>query len=58
MLCFRPGDLDDFYEDQIASDSVGFQVDRVKHAEPGEAKVRLTVYNKATGKVGTATRVA
>ncbi|ESO88244.1 hypothetical protein LOTGIDRAFT_234580 [Lottia gigantea] len=30
---------------------VGFQVDRVKFAEPGEGKVRLSVYYASTGKV-------
>ncbi|XP_050401529.1 uncharacterized protein LOC126818261 isoform X2 [Patella vulgata] len=30
---------------------VGFQVDRVKNAEPGEGKVRLSVYYSSTGKV-------
>ena len=31
--------------------TLGFQVDRAKHAEPGEAKVRLTAYYASTGKV-------
>ncbi|XP_060559794.1 uncharacterized protein LOC132719870 isoform X5 [Ruditapes philippinarum] len=31
--------------------TLGFQVDRVKHAEPGEGKVRLTAYYASTGKV-------
>jgi len=33
--------------------TLGFQVDRVKHAEPGEGKVRLTAYYASTGKVQT-----
>ncbi|XP_053395521.1 uncharacterized protein LOC128555844 isoform X2 [Mercenaria mercenaria] len=31
--------------------TLGFQVDRVKQAEPGEGKVRLTAYYASTGKV-------
>lgn len=31
--------------------TIGFQVDRVKHAEHGEGKVRITVYYASTGKV-------
>lgn len=31
---------------------IGFQVDRVKHSELGEGKVRLTAYYVSTGKVG------
>lgn len=30
---------------------IGFQVDRVKHAELGEGKVRLTAYYHSSGKV-------
>ena len=30
---------------------IGFQVDRVKHSELGEGKVRLTAYYVSTGKV-------
>ncbi|XP_052687547.1 uncharacterized protein LOC128166423 isoform X6 [Crassostrea angulata] len=31
--------------------TIGFQVDRVKHAEGGEGKVRLTAYYASTGKL-------
>lgn len=31
--------------------NIGFQVDRVKHAELGEGKVRLTAYYQSNGKV-------
>ncbi|XP_071116690.1 uncharacterized protein [Haliotis cracherodii] len=31
--------------------TLGFQVDRIKHADSGEGKVRLTAYYKSTGKV-------
>ncbi|XP_022315185.2 uncharacterized protein LOC111119376 isoform X3 [Crassostrea virginica] len=31
--------------------TIGFQVDRVKHAEHGEGKVRITVYYASTGKI-------
>ncbi|XP_069128656.1 uncharacterized protein [Argopecten irradians] len=31
--------------------TIGFQVDRVKHAEQGEGKMRLTAYYASTGKV-------
>ena len=31
--------------------AMGFQVDRIKHAEAGEGKVRLTAYYKSNGKV-------
>ncbi|XP_062610172.1 uncharacterized protein LOC134271939 isoform X3 [Saccostrea cucullata] len=31
--------------------TIGFQVDRVKHAENGEGKVRLTAYYASTGKI-------
>ena len=36
----------------ISDPTIGFQVDRVKHAELGEGKVRLTAYYHSTGKVG------
>ncbi|KAK3090147.1 hypothetical protein FSP39_009490 [Pinctada imbricata] len=31
--------------------TIGFQVDRIKHAESGEGKVRITAYYASTGKV-------
>ncbi|XP_061197713.1 uncharacterized protein LOC133205832 isoform X2 [Saccostrea echinata] len=31
--------------------TIGFQVDRIKHAENGEGKVRLTAYYASTGKI-------
>ncbi|XP_056018546.1 uncharacterized protein LOC125668024 isoform X3 [Ostrea edulis] len=31
--------------------TIGFQVDRVKHAENGEGKVRITTYYASTGKI-------
>ena len=31
--------------------TIGFQVDRVKHSELGEGKVRLTAYYVSSGKV-------
>ena len=34
---------------------IGFQVDRVKHSELGEGKVRLTAYYVSTGKVRSGT---
>ncbi|GFR57810.1 coiled-coil domain-containing protein 17 [Elysia marginata] len=35
----------------ISDPTIGFQVDRVKHAELGEGKVRLTAYYHSTGKI-------
>ncbi len=46
FICRRQYDYDP------DSSTIGFQVDRVKHAESGEGKVRLTAYCKSTGQVG------
>ena len=39
------------YDYNPASRTIGFQVDRIKGADLGEGKVRLTAYHKKSGKV-------
>jgi hypothetical protein len=46
---------DDVPDSPGANQTLGFQVDRVKRAEPGEAKLRLTVYRRESGKVAQCT---
>ena len=50
-------ELSHFFYSGMANDNfdyyhtIGFQIDKVKHAEMGEAKVRLTAYYAKSGKV-------
>lgn len=46
-VCFRDTD----YEAPTSYNVVSFQVDRVRRAEAGEGKIRVTAYHRTTGKV-------